>query len=252
MTTVLVTGASAGFGDTIARRFAGAGARVVVAARRVDRLAAMAEELGPNVLPIGLDVTDRDAVTRAVADLPDEFSRIDVLVNNAGLALGIEPAQRADLDNWDRMIDTNCKGLVYCTRAVLPGMVERGAGHVINIGSIAGTYPYPGGNVYGGTKAFVRQFSLDLRADLAGTGVRVTCIEPGLVGGTEFSTIRFDGDAERAAALYRDADPLGPDDVAESVYWSATLPPHVNINLIELMPVTQSFGALPVHRAAGS
>ena len=252
MTTVLVTGASAGFGDTIARRFAGAGARVVVAARRVDRLAAMAEELGPNVLPIGLDVTDRDAVTRAVAGLPDEFSRIDVLVNNAGLALGIEPAQRADLDNWDRMIDTNCKGLVYCTRAVLPGMVERGAGHVINIGSIAGTYPYPGGNVYGGTKAFVRQFSLDLRADLAGTGVRVTCIEPGLVGGTEFSTIRFDGDADRAAALYRDADPLGPDDVAESVYWSATLPPHVNINLIELMPVTQSFGALPVHRAAGS
>jgi len=251
MTTVLVTGASAGFGETIARRFAGVGARVVVAARRSDRLAGLAEELGPQVLPITLDVTDREAVGRAIADLPDDFSRIDVLVNNAGLALGLEPAQRADLDNWDRMIDTNCKGLVYCTRAVLPGMVDRGAGHVINIGSIAGTYPYPGGNVYGSTKAFVHQFSLDLRADLPGTGVRVTCIEPGLVGGTEFSTVRFDGDAERAGALYRDAAALGPGDIAEAVYWCATLPPHVNINVIELMPVTQSFGALPIHRPAG-
>ncbi len=247
MTTVLVTGASAGFGDTIARRFAGAGARVVVAARRVDRLAALAEELGPNVLPIGLDVTDRDAVTRAVAGLPDEFSRIDVLVNNAGLALGIEPAQRADLDNWDRMIDTNCKGLVAMTRAVLPGMVERGRGHVVNLGSVAGTYPYPGGNVYGGTKAFVHQFSQNLKADLIGTPVRVTVVEPGMVD-TEFSVVRFGGDAGRAKNVYAGMQPLGPDDVADVILWCTTRPPHVNVNVLEVMPVAQAFSPFAVHR----
>ncbi len=248
MTTVLVTGASAGFGAAIARRFAADGARVVIAARRLDRLQELAGELGELVHSVELDVQDRSAVTAAVESLPAEYAEIDILVNNAGLALGLEPAQQADQENWQQMIDTNCAGLAWCTRAVLPGMVERGRGHVINLGSIAGTYPYPGGNVYGATKAFVRQFSLDLRADLHGTGVRVTCIEPGMVGGTEFSTVRFGGDSQRVDALYAGANALTADDVAESVHWAATLPGHVNINAIELMPVTQSFGALPVFR----
>ena len=172
--TVFVTGASSGFGAAVARRFAAEGARVIAAARRADRVRDLAAELGPQVLPLTLDVTDRDAVAAAVTGLPPEFAAIDLLVNNAGLALGLNPAQDADLDDWDQMIDTNCKGLVYVTRAILPGMVARGAGHVINLGSVAGSYPYPGGNVYGGTKAFVHQFSLNLRSDLHGTGVRVT------------------------------------------------------------------------------
>ena len=185
--TVFVTGASSGFGAAVARRFAADGARVIAAARRADRVRDLADELGPHVLPLTLDVRDRAAVADAVAGLPQEFAAIDLLVNNAGLALGLNPAQDADLDDWDQMIDTNCKGLVYCTRAILPGMVARGRGHVINLGSVAGTYPYPGGNVYGGTKAFVHQFSLNLRSDLHGTGVRVTCVEPGMAD-TEFST----------------------------------------------------------------
>src|ERR1700742_1145798 len=215
--TVFVTGASSGFGAAVARRFAADGARVIAAPRRVDRVKDLASEFGAQVLPLALDVRDRPAVAAAVAGLPAEFSAVDVLVNNAGLALGLNPAQDADLDDWDQMIDTNCKGLVYCTRAVLPGMVARGRGHVINLGSVAGTYPYPGGNVYGGTKAFVHQFSLNLRADLHGTGVRVTCIEPGLVGGTEFSVVRFGGDAAKAANVYANTAPLTAADVAEAV-----------------------------------
>jgi 3-hydroxy acid dehydrogenase / malonic semialdehyde reductase len=246
--TVFVTGASAGFGASIARRFAADGDRVVVSARRADRIGELAKELGDAVLPVTFDVRDRDAVAATVASLPAEFAEIDVLVNNAGLALGLEAAPAADLDQWDQMIDTNCKGLTYCTRAILPGMVARGRGHVINLGSIAGTYPYPGGNVYGATKAFVHQFSLNLRADLHGTGVRVTSVEPGLSGGTEFSVVRFGGDQDRAGQVYQGVQPLGPDDVAEAVHWAAALPPHVNINVIEMMPVAQSFGALPVAR----
>jgi 3-hydroxy acid dehydrogenase / malonic semialdehyde reductase len=249
--TVFVTGASSGFGAAIARRFAADGARVVASARRADRLEELAGELGDRVLALQLDVRDRAAVTRVVQELPPEFAQVDVLVNNAGLALGLDPAQEADLDDWDRMIDTNCRGLAYCTRALLPSMVSRGAGHVINIGSIAATYPYPGGNVYGATKAFVRQLSLNLRADLHGTGVRVTCVEPGLVGGTEFSLVRFEGDSERAGSVYAGAQPLTADDVAEAVHWAASLPAHVNVNTIELMPVGQAFGALPVDRAGG-
>jgi 3-hydroxy acid dehydrogenase / malonic semialdehyde reductase len=247
--TVFVTGASAGFGEAIVRRFAADGGRVVAAARRSDRIEALAKELGPEVLPLVLDVRDRAAVAGAVAALPGEFARVDVLVNNAGLALGLEPAYRADLDDWDQMVETNCQGLTYCTRAILPGMVERGRGHVINLGSIAGTYPYPGGNVYGATKAFVHQFSLDLRSDLHGTGVRVTCVEPGLSGGTEFSVVRFGGDRERAGTVYDGVQPLTADDVAEAVHWAATLPAHVNINVIEMMPVAQGFGPLPVARS---
>jgi 3-hydroxy acid dehydrogenase/malonic semialdehyde reductase len=246
--TVFVTGASTGFGAAIARRFATDGARVVVSARRADRLAELAGELGPNVLSVELDVRDRSAVEQTISGLPAEFAEIDVLVNNAGLAKGLGPAHEADLDDWDQMIDTNCKGLVYCTRAVLPGMVARNRGHVINLGSTAGTYPYPGGNVYGATKAFVRQFSLNLRTDLHGTAVRVTCVEPGLVGGTEFSAVRFHGDQEKADAVYAGTKPLEADDIAESVHWAASLPAHVNVNTVELMPVSQSAAALRVHR----
>src|SRR5258708_5771846 len=180
--TIFVTGASAGFGAAIVRRFAAKGARIVATARRKDKLAALASELGDAVLPLALDVQDRAAVEHAVATLPSAFAEVDCVVNNAGLALGLEPAPRADLANWDRMIDTNCKGVVYVTRAVLPGMVARRRGHVVNLGSTAGSYPYPGGNVYGATKAFVHQFSLNLRADLHGTGVRVTSLQPGPLG----------------------------------------------------------------------
>jgi 3-hydroxy acid dehydrogenase/malonic semialdehyde reductase len=245
--TVFITGASSGFGAAVTRRFAAAGVRVVAAARRADRLKELAAEFGPRLLPLTLDVRDREAVAAAVAHLPAEFAAIDLLVNNAGLALGLHPAQDADLDDWDQMIDTNCKGLVYCTRALLPGMVARRRGHVINLGSVAGSYPYPGGNVYGGTKAFVHQFSLDLRSDLHGTGVRVTCVEPGMAD-TEFSLVRFSGDRARADDVYAGMQPLTPDDVAESVFWAAGLPPHVNVNTIELMPTAQSFAPFQVAR----
>ena len=245
---VFVTGASAGFGAAIARRFVQDGHRVVATARRLDRLQALADELGDALLPLELDVRDRAAVAAVPAALPAGFAEIDLLVNNAGLALGLEPAHQASLDDWQDMIDTNCTGLVQVTRALLPGMVARQRGHVINIGSTAGNWPYAGGNVYGATKAFVRQFSLNLRTDLHGTGVRVTNIEPGLCGGTEFSNVRFHGDDARAAGVYANVQPLTAEDIAESVHWIATLPAHVNVNEIELMPVAQSFGGLAVHR----
>jgi len=245
---VFVTGASVGFGADLVRRYAAAGARVVAAARRADKLSELTRELGDGVLPLVLDVQDRAAVERAIGALPAPFAEVDCLINNAGLALGLEPAQRASVDEWEQMIDTNCKGLVYVTRALLPGMVARGRGHVVNMGSVAGNYPYPGGNVYGATKAFVRQLSLNLRADLHGTAVRVTNIEPGMAGDTEFSLVRFNGDAARAAAVYAATQPLTPSDVTEAVFWATTLPPHVNINVIELMPVSQSFGPFPIHR----
>ena len=252
MRTVFITGASSGFGTAAARRFAARGDRIVAAARRTERLRALADELGPGVvLPLALDVRDRAAVERVPAELPPDFAEVDILVNNAGLALGLEPAQQAELDEWDQMIDTNCAGLVYMTRAVLPQMVARGAGHIVNLGSIAGTYPYPGGNVYGATKAFVHQFSLNLRSDLHGTGVRVTCVEPGLVGGTEFSQVRFGGDTERAAAVYAGAQPLTAEDVAAAIEWATSQPPHVNINIIELMPTGQSFAPFQVDRRGG-
>jgi 3-hydroxy acid dehydrogenase/malonic semialdehyde reductase len=246
---VFVTGASSGFGAAVTRRFAAAGARVIAAARRADRVRELAAELGPTVLPLALDVRDRAAVGAAVASLPAEFAAIDVLVNNAGLALGQVPAQDADLDDWDQMIDTNCKGLVYCTRAILPGMVARRRGHVINLGSVAGTYPYPGGNVYGGTKAFVHQFSLNLRSDLQGTGIRVTCVEPGMAD-TEFSLVRFGGDQARADSVYAGMQPMTADDIAESIHWAATLPQHVNVNTIELMATAQSFAPFQVARGS--
>jgi 3-hydroxy acid dehydrogenase / malonic semialdehyde reductase len=246
---ILVTGATAGFGAAIARRFASAGHRVIAAGRRKERLDKLVSELGRDrIHAVVLDVRDREAVAAAIAALPKDLAEIDLLVNNAGLASGLEPAQAADLDKWDTMVDTNIKGVMYVTRAVLPGMVARNRGHVVNIGSVAATYPYPGGNVYGATKAFVRQFSLNLRADLTGTAVRVTAVEPGLVGGSEFSVVRFSGDENRAAKLYEGANALTPDDIAETVFWVATLPARMNINTIELMPVSQSFAALSVQR----
>jgi 3-hydroxy acid dehydrogenase/malonic semialdehyde reductase len=245
---VFVTGASAGFGAAIARAFVKGGHRVVATARRKDRLQSLADELGEALLPLELDVRERGAVEAVPDSLPAEFAAVDVLVNNAGLALGLEPAQRASLDDWQTMIDTNCTGLVTVTRALLPGMVERNRGHIFNLGSTAGNYPYAGGNVYGATKAFVRQFSLNLRADLAGTALRVTDIEPGLCGGTEFSSVRFKGDDAKAANVYQNVEPLTPEDIADSIYWIATRPAHVNVNAIEIMPVAQSFAGLSVHR----
>jgi 3-hydroxy acid dehydrogenase / malonic semialdehyde reductase len=248
--TVFITGASSGFGTATARKFVARGDRVVAAARRTDRLRDLAKELGPDVLlPLTLDVRDRASVEETAASLPADFAEVDILVNNAGLALGLEPAQEADVDQWEQMIETNCTGLVYMTRALLPQMVARGRGHVVNLGSIAGTYPYPGGNVYGATKAFVHQFSLNLRSDLHGTGIRVTCVEPGLSGGTEFSDVRFGGDSERAATVYAGTQPLTADDIAAAIEWATSQPPHVNVNVIELMPVSQSFAPFQVYRA---
>ena len=248
--TAFITGATAGFGLAIARRFAADGWRILAAGRRRERLDALVAELGAaRCHGVVLDVRDRAAVEQAVAGLPAGWEQIDLLVNNAGLALGLSPAQGADLDDWDAMVDTNCKGLMYVTRAVLPGMVARDRGHVVNIGSTAGEWPYPGGNVYGATKAFVRHFSLNLRADLFGTAVRVTDIEPGLVGGTEFSAVRFKGDAEKAAAPYAGTEALNPEDIADAVHWVATRPARVNVNTLQVMPVAQSFGPLRVHKA---
>lgn len=245
---VFVTGATAGFGESITRRFIANGHKVIATGRRQERLQTLKEELGEAIYTLQLDVRNRAGIEEALASLPAEWRNIDVLVNNAGLALGVEPAHRASIDDWDAMIDTNNKGLVYMTRAVLPAMVERNIGHIINIGSIAGSWPYAGGNVYGATKAFVRQFSLNLRTDLHGTALRVTDIEPGLVGGTEFSNVRFKGDDAKADSVYDGAVPLTAEDVTEAVFWVATLPEHVNINTLEMMPVGQTVAGLKVHK----
>lgn len=246
--TVLVTGATAGFGLAIAERYLREGARVVAAGRREDRLAALVRAHPERCAAAVMDVRERASVDAALAALPPAFRDVDVLVNNAGLALGLEKAHEASWDDWEQMIDTNVKGLAYVTRAVLPGMVARARGHVVNLGSVAATYPYPGGNVYGATKAFVTQLSLMLRADLLGTPVRVTCLEPGLAAETEFSLVRFHGDAERARKVYAGTTPLTAEDVAEVVLWCTTLPEHVNVNRLELMPTGQAFGPMAVHR----
>lgn len=245
--TLLVTGATAGFGAAITRRFVRDGHRVIAAGRRADRLQALHDELGSAVLPFPLDVTDPDATAALPGSLPPGW-HVDVLVNNAGLALGIAPAQQASLRDWDTMVATNVSGLIRLTHALLPAMIARDSGHIVNLSSTAANYPYPGGNVYGATKAFVTQFSLNLKADLVGTGVRVTDIEPGLVGGSEFSAVRFGGDTEKAAAVYAGTTPLSPDDIAETVAWVVNLPPHVNINRVEMMPTCQGPGPMIIKR----
>lgn len=247
MTIVLVTGASAGFGLATVERFVRDGALVIACARRLDRLEALAARHAGKVLPQALDVTDRTAVAALPASLPPEFAAVDVLVNNAGLALGLQPAQQADLDDWDRMIATNCSGLVQMTRAFVPGMVERGRGSIINIGSTAGSNPYPGGNVYGATKAFVSQFTRNLNADLVGTGVRASSVEPGLVGGTEFSNVRF-GDDARAASVYAGTEPLTPEDIADTIHWLATRPKHMVVHSVVMTPNCQSYGPMVIKR----
>jgi 3-hydroxy acid dehydrogenase/malonic semialdehyde reductase len=246
--TILITGATAGFGAAFARRFVKDGHRVIATGRRVERLEGLAAELGAALLAVPLDVTDAAAVAGFVAALPAAWREIDVLVNNAGLALGLSPAWDADLADWDRMVATNISGLIHVTRAVLPGMVARNRGTILNLGSVAGTYPYPGGHVYGGTKAFVEQFSLNLRADLVGKNIRVTNIEPGLVGGSEFSQVRFGGDAQKAANVYAGTTPLSPEDIAETASWIVSLPAHMNINRIEMMPTCQATAAFAIKR----
>ncbi|MCO7224598.1 SDR family oxidoreductase [Pleionea sp. CnH1-48] len=247
--TVLITGASSGFGEACAIHFAALGARVILSARRQHRLDELQQKLSEHteVHTLTLDVRKRDEVAAAIANLPEEWQAIDVLVNNAGLALGLDAAHNASLDDWDDMIDTNNKGLAYMTRAVLPGMVERDRGHIINIGSIAGSYAYPGGNAYGATKAFVAQFSRNLRADLAGKHIRVTNIEPGLAE-TEFSVVRFHGDIDAAQNVYKNTLPLIADDIARCVTWASEQPEHVNINNIEVMPTCQTWSALSVSK----
>lgn len=246
-TTAFVTGATSGIGQACAERLLRDGARVVAVGRRADRLAALADRLGPRLHPLALDVTDRAAVEAALTSLPEPFDAPDVLVNSAGMALGLQPVHRTSLEDWDRMIETNCRALVTLCRLVLPGMVARGRGHVVNIGSVAGSYPYPGGNVYGASKAFVRQFSLAIRSDLLGTPVRVTNVEPGMVE-TEFSVVRFAGDQARADAVYQGMQPLSAADVADVVAWCVTRPAHVNVNTVEVMPVQQAFGPFAVDR----
>jgi 3-hydroxy acid dehydrogenase/malonic semialdehyde reductase len=245
---VFITGASSGFGAEMARVFVSRGHQVVISGRRKDRLDALAAELGDLALPLVMDVTDKASINEALSVLPQSWRPVDLLINNAGLALGTQPAQEASLDDWETMIATNCTGLVAMTRALLPAMVERGSGLVINIGSIAGTYPYPGGNVYGATKAFVDQFTLNLRADLVGTGVRASNIAPGLCGGTEFSNVRYKGDDAAAAKVYEGTKPLTASDIAETAYWIATLPAHININNIEMMPTCQGFAGMSIKR----
>ena len=247
---VFITGASAGFGAAMARVFVQHGHKVLISGRRADRLQALAAELGDAALPVVLDVTDRASITSALAALPESWRQIDVLINNAGLALGVTPAHESSLEDWDTMIATNVSGLVAMTRAILPAMVTRGSGTIINLGSVAGDTPYPGGNVYGATKAFVEQFTLNLRADLVGTGVRATNLAPGLCGGTEFSNVRLKGNDEAAAKVYEGTTPLTAEDIANTAYWIATLPAHVNINRIEMMPTCQGYGPLNIKRTA--
>lgn len=246
--TILVTGASAGFGASISRTLVNAGYQVIGAARRQDKLQHLSQELGAAFLPLEMDVTDTNSVDQALASIPEQWAQIDLLVNNAGLALGMEVAQEANFADWERMIHTNVLGLTYVTRKILPQMVQNNKGYIINLGSTAGSWPYKGGNVYGATKAFVRQFSLNLRTDLVGTRIRVTNVAPGLCGDTEFSNVRFRGDEYRAQAVYENISYLKPEDIANTILWLYQTPAHVNVNHIEIMPVSQTFAGLSVTR----
>jgi 3-hydroxy acid dehydrogenase / malonic semialdehyde reductase len=245
---VMITGATGGFGIAFAQKFAAAGCKLILTSRKQSELDKLATELKVPIHKVILDVRDRKAIEAAFNGLPKDFQEIDLLINNAGGALGLEPYYQSQLDDVEAMVESNDLGLVLCTRLALPGMVTRKRGHIINIGSVAGNYPYPNGAIYCAVKAFVKQFSLALRADLLGTNVRVTNIEPGIAE-TPFSFNRFKGDAAKAAKVYENANPLTADDVAETVFWAATQPPHVNINRIEVMPVTQASAAFAIHRS---
>ena len=245
--TVLITGATSGFGAAAVKRFANAGWNVIATGRRAERLQPLVEAFGADrVHAAAFDIRDDDALEQVLANLPDGFRAIDVLINNAGLALGTSPAQNASLQDWRTMIDTNITALVTLTHRLLPSLIKR-KGVIINMSSVAASYPYPGGNTYGGTKAFVKQFSLGLRSDLHGTGVRVTSIEPGMAE-TEFTLVRTHGDQAASDRMYGDATPMTADDIAEQLFYIATLPPHLNINRLEIMPVTQSFSPFQVDR----
>ncbi|WP_284451837.1 SDR family oxidoreductase [Methylophaga thalassica] len=247
--TIMITGATSGFGEACARVFANNGWQLILTGRRQQRLDDLQQELGgkDKVATCCFDVTDRKAVEAAIHGLAEPFKKIDVLLNNAGLALGLEPAQETNLDDWEKMVDTNIKGLLYCTRTILPMMTERKSGYVINIGSVAGNWPYPGGNVYCGTKAFVRQFSLAIRADLLGTNVRVTNVEPGNAE-TEFSKVRFKADEARADKVYEGTRALDAEDIANTVWWLVNTPEHVNVTTIEVMPTQEANGPMAFHR----
>lgn len=243
---VLITGASAGFGEALSRLLIAKGHRVIGCARRLDRLNALAQDLGELFLPVVMDVSQPETIPKIIAELPEAFKQIDVLVNNAGLALGTEPAHESDLNDWTRMVDTNIKGLMSVTHAILPAMVARNSGYVINVGSIAGSWPYFGGNLYGATKAFVKQFSLNLRADLVGTQVRVTNLEPGNVAGTEFSNVRYHGDDDKAAQVYEGFKTMTGEDIADILLWLIESPVHINVNRLEVMPVAQTYNGLTI------
>lgn len=245
--TILVTGATSGFGKAIVCKFVEDGYRVVAIGRREERLKKLQEKYGDKILPIPLDVTDKEDVLKNLQHLPPNFQKIDILVNNAGLALGLDKSNDASIEDWEKMVDTNIKGVLYVTKAMLPNMIKSKSGYIFNIGSTAGTWPYEGGNVYGATKSFVRQFSLNLRTDLKGTNIRVTNIEPGLAQ-TEFSNIRFKGDDKKANSVYEDIKPLVAEDIANIIYMCVNLPLHVNINTLEVMPTCQSYGALVVEK----
>lgn len=246
--TALVTGASSGYGQALTRALVAEGWNVVAAARRLDRLEQLRAELGAAVHPLQLDVSDPAAVDSLLARLPPSLAQIDLLVNNAGVALGREPAQEARAEDWAQMIAVNVAGLAQVTQVLLPGMVERDRGHIVNIGSIAGQFSYPGANVYGATKAFVRQFTMNLKADLLGTAVRVSLVEPGMTEGTEFSNVRFKGDDARVAATYEGTQALKAEDVAQAVLWIVSRPAHVNVTSIQLMPVCQAPAQVAIHR----
>ena len=246
--TALVTGASSGYGEALTRALVADGWNVIAAARRLDRLEQLRAELGAAVYPLAIDVADPAAVDGLLSRLPPALAHIDLLVNNAGVALGREPAQQAHAADWAQMIAVNVAGLAHVTQALLPGMVARGRGHIVNIGSIAGQFSYPGANVYGATKAFVRQFTMNLKADLLGTPVRVSVVEPGMTEGTEFSNVRFKGDEARVAAVYEGTQALQAEDVAQAVLWMVSRPAHVNVTSIQLMPVCQAPAQVAIHR----
>jgi 3-hydroxy acid dehydrogenase/malonic semialdehyde reductase len=245
---IFITGVTSGFGAAMAKRFVKENHFVIGTGRRKDRLEELQKECGKKLFTIQLDVRQKADIDKAIKSLPQDFSPIDVLINNAGLALGLSPAQTADIKDWEEMVDTNVKGLLNCTNILLPKMVAQNKGHIVNIGSVAGEFPYPGGNVYGATKAFVHQFSLNLRADLLGTAVRVTNIEPGLCGDTEFSLTRFKGDKKKADAVYTGTQFITSEDIAETISWVLSRPAHLNINVLSLMPIDQAFGPFAIHR----